>query len=130
MSTVNLCRRLLAVLVLIVMMSGLTVQAGEGFASSFDGEKEMVDNSIGLEKLYPNPLNQGDNLHIEYGMTFEGVLSLQLLDAVGNLLKQEPLHLKAGSQHIELETTDLGQGIYFLKVSDSENSSVRKFIVR
>ncbi len=112
------------------MMLGSFAYAGEGLALSYDGDAEEQTFQIGLEKLYPNPLNQGDNLHLEYGMLVEGELSLQLLDAVGNLLKQEPLFLKAGNQHIELVTTDLAQGIYFLKVSDSENSAVRKFIVR
>ncbi len=112
------------------MMSGLSLQAGEGFSLSYESDKEENHLSIGLEKLYPNPLNQGENLHIEYGMSDEGYLTLHLLDAVGNLLKKQPLFLRSGSQHIELETTDLPQGIYFLKVSDAENSSVRKFIVR
>ena len=71
--------------------------------------------------VYPNPFV--GNLKVSYDYTDKGDYLFHLYDRNGRLLFAKSYHLLKGEQTIELDmaTQNLGDGVYILQVSDSQD---------
>lgn len=85
------------------------------------GEKENELNAIS-QTLYPNPCTQTCSTDYK-----ETVGSAHVLNSLGQLVKAD---VKISGTKVEVTTTDLGRGIYFLEVvSESGKMSCQKLVV-
>lgn len=75
--------------------------------------------------IYPNPSNLSTN--IEIGLVNDSKVSLNVYDAQGKLVMDaKSYELSAGTQSIELETSGLSNGIYFIELTiDGKTSRYR-----
>ncbi len=65
-------------------------------------------------RVFPNPF--GQNIWLNINVPHDGKATLSICDALGNIVSEQGLDLKAGSQKIQLESADLGHnsGYYHL----------------
>jgi arabinogalactan endo-1,4-beta-galactosidase len=76
-------------------------------------------------KLYPNP-SEGDVTIIV--PESQDLLSINVIDISGKLLDVDKSFVSA--TEVRLETDDLPEGIYFIKVYNNEFSGIRKLIIK
>lgn len=89
------------------------------------GIGRMKEN--GVFHLYPNPNNGRLTLK---GKTIAGeFLTMQVVNVAGQVVYEEQLKPEIGELDKELDVTHLSDGVYMLKVTDSQGLSVIKFIV-
>jgi len=81
-------------------------------------------------KVYPNPILKRFN--IELSRRYEGNVSLQFVDELGNIRHVKNARLKDGGSKMEVDISDLSisAGVYFLKIQSAKKSEVIKVIVR
>src|SRR5262249_12237872 len=73
--------------------------------------------------VYPNPSSNLINIESSYG-----IFSCKLTDVLGNEMKNIPI--KTYSQKTLVDVSDLNEGIYFITIKTSQNSSTQKIIVQ
>jgi arabinogalactan endo-1,4-beta-galactosidase len=76
-------------------------------------------------KLYPNP-SEGDVTIIV--PESQDLLSINVIDISGKLLNVDKSFVSAAE--VRLETGDLPEGVYFIKVYNNEFSRIRKLIIK
>lgn len=84
---------------------------------------EKIDLSF---KVYPNPL-----VNITYLLVNslnERIVNIQIINNVGETLKQYNTSLSKGSEFVEVDMNDFGPGVYFFKVSENNNIATTKAV--
>lgn len=76
--------------------------------------------------IYPNPAN--DKINIDLSL-FQGKTIIELFDALGKNIFDEILEVK-GNENIVIETENLKQGMYMIRVSDNISVKTQKIIVQ
>lgn len=94
----------------------------QGNATTNTGIDETLLTAL---NIYPNPSNTHAN--IEIGLVNDSKVSVNVYDAQGKLVMDaRSYELSAGTQSIELETSGLGNGIYFIELTiDGKTSRYR-----
>ncbi len=100
------------------------------FDGAFEYSKDLVltimEEDIKL-RVYPNPAN--DRISIECGLSQPEDLQLQVYSVSGKLMKSEGLAGQKGSNHVQIDVSDLSPGVYFVtKRSQSGIHSTRLVI--
>ena len=71
-----------------------------------------------VNKVYPNPVKDKVTLEIRAGQP--GDVKLSLINILGSVVKQwEPVYLSGGDQKIKLDLSSFQSGIYFLRLTKS-----------
>ncbi|MBK6963405.1 MAG: C10 family peptidase [Bacteroidales bacterium] len=105
---------------------------GEGwefsYTSSVTGVNETAFGSGSLNvKSYPNPANEW--LRIELSNAVETKVELSLVAADGREVLAPVNYSISGTRIVLLNTSEIKNGIYFLKYSSSEGSGMKKVII-
>jgi hypothetical protein len=110
-------------------IAGSSTQTVVTIASNYItlGVKENASNSIDLS-VYPNPAK--DNLTISYYNENGNNASYQVLNALGQVIKQDYLGNDKGIIRSEVNVESLPSGIYFVKVMIGDRSTVEKITVQ
>jgi hypothetical protein len=92
-------------------------------ANNFD---EMAD---GLETpiVYPNPASEF--VHLRFNSVVVGPSNVQILNTVGQLVKQYPVNITKGINELQIPLHDFMPGMYILKVNKERLSIIRKFAI-
>jgi PKD repeat protein len=78
--------------------------------------------------VYPNPTS--DMVNISFDLIKSSSVSVQLLDITGKLVNQtEARNFNTGTGLIEMNTADLPQGIYFVRISSPESTISTRLVV-
>lgn len=77
--------------------------------------------------IYPNPVNQ--TLNIITGSE-SGSLLLQVCDLNGKIISEQNFGQVSANYHLQLNTSDFGNGIYVLKIKNDETMLTKKVVVR
>ena len=87
------------------------------------GVQDITDNNNNIN-IYPNPAHNATTININT----TGLHYLELDDITGRKLTR----MEFNGRQMELNTTGLAQGIYFVKICDSQNkvTSVGKIVVQ
>jgi len=84
------------------------------------------ENSI---SLYPNPAN--NEARIQFSSVENADISISIYDTLGKLiLKSESNVINQGNSEIAINTQNLNNGLYFLKVTSGNNEANLKLIVK
>ena len=79
-----------------------------------------VEISLGTNedwlRVYPNPVAKGTGLNVDAFMNESSTLALSLTDVVGKQVLARVMEFPAGMNRIQLDTSILPSGTYFLKV--------------
>ncbi len=86
-------------------------------------------NNIADVKLFPNPNNGVFTVSVDMIADAKNT-QLKLTDITGRVIYTELLNLHAGSTSLPINVAKLASGTYFLQLSNSQSSSVKKFVVQ
>ena len=92
------------------------------FTSTFTRPLSIDDNEINVFSIYPNPAHSA--VTVQLGSNSGEEYELSLFDIQGKRLQTQPIN-----ETTELDISSLSAGVYFLKVSNANVSSVKKLIV-
>ncbi len=93
----------------------------------FVGIKENSSQVAGLN-LFPNPAN--DNFSIVFVNENAVNLNLEITNSIGQTVKKENLPSSKGVVNHTFNVADLKAGVYFVKISVGEKSSIRKLTIQ
>ena len=78
-----------------------------------------------IEKVYPNPAVD----HINVSVKKEGLVNIQIMDAIGKSVQSENVTINSVGQLVNLNVSDLKNGLYFVVIRDKDgNTSSRQFM--
>jgi len=75
-------------------------------------------------KLFPNPLTSGNSIKVVFGLPITAKLSIY--NVTGKLVLS---NLVNNQDSKEINTSDLANGIYMLKISTDHTSTTRKVVI-
>lgn len=81
-------------------------------------ENTLDDTGLMMSDIYPNPSASEAFITIE--LTRQVDVTVNVYTTTGQLASSELLQLGAGSQQVEINTTGLNDGIYFVQFTESE----------
>jgi len=86
-------------------------------------------NAIALNNLnlYPNPTT--NILNIGYKIKEGSSISTSILDIAGRVIKTKSFNHDIKSGKLQLDVNRLPRGSYFLKITENNNSVVKKFVI-
>jgi PKD repeat protein len=107
--------------------ASIEVQVSGGEANVVFGIPEQNASFESVSEVYPNPVN--DNSRIEITVKEASTVEISVISVTGQLVKSEGLNLDKGTFSYQLETSDLTDGIYMLRIiSGQGDMETRRFI--
>ena len=94
-----------------------------------DAERQVsIPSEYYLSAAYPNPFNNRTTLR--YGLPEAGQVEINVYDISGRLVKELGGYEKvAGNHTIELNASDMGSGLFIVRVKVNGFSSVQKIVL-
>ena len=107
---------------LIILMSALLGYGQDGtFATQKQNtfsDTKIPGSTFSVTKAYPNPVK--DFVSIELQSDQPGNVQLSLINILGSEIKKwEPMYLTGGDQKIKLDLSGFQTGVYFLRMTKS-----------
>lgn len=89
---------------------------------------EEVNDNVTLGKIYPNPAT--DEAKISLSLDNAEYVKIELINAMGQLVETvNDGQLGSGRHLLEINTSDLNKGVYFVRVSANNNLVTERFVV-
>lgn len=96
--------------------------------SNCTGIDELIE-SENIVSIFPNPTNE--NLSVSFNQPNEELFTIELFDVAGRKIKTfENRELISKQNTITVNIENIQTGIYFLKISGSNNTSITKKIIK
>jgi hypothetical protein len=101
-----------------------------GTAGSVSGKSypanEVTDISD-KQLLYPNPASEF--VYLNFNSATEGLVNIQIVNSIGQLVKQHPVNTSKGHNQIKILVTDIRPGMYILRINKGDLNLTRKFVI-
>jgi PKD repeat protein len=89
-------------------------------------DRNAIVNNVG--EIYPNPV--AGNAKMEISLLRSSSVNLAIYNQIGQTVYTSDLTLMAGTQLIDLNTSDLRQGVYTVNLTDENGKTMRKKFVK
>ncbi len=100
----------------------------DGVISSSESGIPIQGQNLSLLSIFPNPAQTTSTVQIS--LKNDAIVKIELLDIQGKNLKTvKKLYLNSGQNHVELITSGLQKGQYFVKVSSGGETHVERLII-
>ena len=80
--------------------------------------------------LYPNPINAGETLRLNFYSATNESTQLNIFDTKGTLIKVTAIEVTAGVNEFQISTTNLKAGMYFIQMNVGNENVLQTFIVQ
>ncbi|OYT16562.1 MAG: hypothetical protein B7C24_07180 [Bacteroidetes bacterium 4572_77] len=121
--------------------TGQWAQLGVGYWIDFPGDWTLKahlydEDNVGFEKIvgnmginiYPNPAS--DYVIIDFQLITDQDINMELFDIKGQSIRKiASSHLKEGNYNLQINTSDLSNGVYFIKSTMGKTLSTKQFVV-
>jgi hypothetical protein len=77
--------------------------------------------------LYPNPASEF--VYLDFKSATEGLVNIQIVNSIGQLIKQLPVNTIKGHNQIKIQVTDIRPGMYILIINKADLNLTRKFVI-
>ena len=102
----------------------VTVNVMQNFPTATSLKSEVI--SFDNLRLFPNPT--AGNVKISVDAKENSSIEINVVNITGQLVLSENRLLELGNNLIEVETSELSDGVYFVKINNQKSASVMKFI--
>ncbi len=103
----------------------ITIVVANGEAVLGVGQQSDIIEDLG--EISPNPVS--DNAYFNISLKEGSTIKLEIMNQFGQVLSSKELNVNQGETKINLQTSTLKQGFYFVNITPSDGiKSVRKFI--
>ena len=93
-------------------------------STSFRFASPSTNNNI---TVYPNPAKSFIN--INYNSSKTAQTSLQIIDQLGRVVLNKTTFVNNGKNNLQLNTSTLTPGMYFIRLNNEINSQIQKFVI-
>ena len=93
-----------------------------------DGMESLPELGEGEVGIYPNPVSNDAAIQVLFTTHDAANYTIKLIDINGRIMENLSRYFEAGDQQVELETSGLPVGIFFISISDGSHSVSAKFI--
>lgn len=95
----------------------------------FVGIQDKNDRPLQTEvSIFPNPAT--DKIQISFNMEEEGLFRIELLDLLGrSVYSKDNVTIPSEGKTIELNTLELKQGLYLIRLSSSDTQNTKKIMI-
>lgn len=90
-------------------------------------ENELKSDASKNLIVFPNPAD--DNVSVRYNTLEAGTFTIQLVDVAGKVMIQQSQQFENGENSVELNTSNIAQGLYFVKLSNETQTAVSKLLI-
>jgi hypothetical protein len=88
-----------------------------------------IQNGVGLGQNYPNPANNGSTT-IDVSLAHSAQVNMVLRDISGKLVQTlEDRTMAPGLHHVDVNTANLGAGVYFYTLTTNNMTSTKRMTV-
>lgn len=102
--------------------------AGEMYDTEIVSAMLMGSEGLNGSRFYPNPASGEARIDLQSGQ--EGMVIAQVYDTRGRVISEQQMSVHAGTSTARLNLENLTAGVYFVRMSDSQNHSLmRKLVV-
>jgi hypothetical protein len=77
--------------------------------------------------LYPNPASEF--IYLNFKSDIEGMSNMQILNSIGQLVKQHPVNTIKGHNQFKIQVADISPGMYILRINKGDLNLTRKFVI-
>ena len=103
---------------------------GDGEIGSIARASEPVNGVTedpNKQLLYPNPASEF--VYLNFNSVTEGFVNIQIVNSIGQLVKQHPVNTIKGHNQIKIQVADIRPGMYILRINKGDLNLTRKFII-
>ena len=100
---------------------------GHGNASHASAPVSEVTENTTKQFLYPNPASEF--VYLNFNSTTEGSINIQIVNSIGQLVKQHPVNTIKGQNQIKIQVADIRPGMYILRFNKGDLNLTRKFVI-
>lgn len=104
---------------------------GTVFAGGFTNLAKASKEQFTTISLYPNPANNSSTIFINSRSSVEVKMTVEVIDITGKVVLTPALNesINYGYNHIQINTQELAQGIYFVTLTTATSKETVKLIV-
>ncbi|HEU4860157.1 MAG TPA: fibronectin type III domain-containing protein [Chitinophagaceae bacterium] len=103
------------------------VTSGASSTSSKSYPANEVTDISAKELLYPNPASEF--VYLNFNSVTEGLVNIQILNSIGQLVKQHLVNTIKGHNQIRIPVADIRPGMYILRMNKGDLILPRKFVI-
>ena len=103
------------------------VSNGPNSASSKSYPANEVTDFSDKQLLYPNPASEF--VYLNFNSATEGLVNLQIVNSIGQLVKQHPVNIIKGHNQIKIQVRDIKPGMYLLRINKGDLNLTKKFVI-
>jgi len=103
------------------------INDGNRTASNPSVPANEVTENTNKQFLYPNPASEF--VYLDFNNVTEGVANIQIVNSLGQLIKQHPVNTVKGHNQIKIQVADIRAGMYIMKVKKGDLNITRKFVI-
>lgn len=92
---------------------------------------EALKNGVADLKVFPNPSNQGQNIVVNFELSDNAAVSVEVMDINGRVVSLQNMdNMSRGINEVQISTQDFAAGMYMVNVKSTVGTETAKFIVR
>ena len=89
--------------------------------------QKEINEGLSKQQLYPNPASEF--VYLNFNSVTEGLVNIQIVNNIGQLVKQSPVNTIKGYNQIKIQVADIRPGMYILRINKGDLNLTRKFII-
>ena len=90
-------------------------------------ERDAIPETVRLAAAYPNPAT--DRLSITVESSRAGTARVRIVDATGRTAESREMTVRAGTQDVQMDISDLAAGLYLLRIQVGSRIDSRSVVV-
>jgi hypothetical protein len=105
--------------------------------TDLDGTKKNLETiyvrrELKLSKIwvYPTPVQQTQNIHIDFDGLQEGIYTMAILNSNGDRIVQDQVNINYNFQSMEIETNNIPNGLYIVHIFSTADTFIQRIIVQ
>ena len=96
-------------------------------ASNASIPQKEINEGLSKQMLYPNPASEF--VYLNFNSATEGLVNIQIVNSIGQLVKQHPVNTIKGHNQIKIQVADIRPGMYILRINKGDLNLTRKFVI-
>jgi Secretion system C-terminal sorting domain/Fibronectin type III domain len=103
------------------------ISGGNRTASNPSVSANEVTENTNKQFLYPNPASEF--VYLNFNSATEGSVNIQIVNSIGQLIKQHPVNTMKGQNQIKIQVADIRPGMYILRINKGDLNLTKKFVI-
>jgi hypothetical protein len=89
--------------------------------------QKEINEGLSRQLLYPNPASEF--VYLNFNSATEGLVDIEIVNSIGQLVKQYPVNTIKGYNQFKIQTTDIRPGMYIVRINKGDLNLTRKFVI-